>query len=142
MIRSWSESRMRLLMISAMPTLTNVRLVSRNWRIVHSVRRRISTLRSPLPPAFVFDIVSALNTSTVEVPDHPLVRMASCSEARRSWSQRGTRSGSSTVTIRSTGGIASVSRRAKTSSHHIWHRKIPYIFVRDGSYSLTRSRKE
>ena len=73
----------RLLMISTMPTPTKVRLVSRNWRLSHSARRCISTSRPPQPPAFVFDIVSILSASNVEVADSPLGRTVFCSEARR-----------------------------------------------------------
>ena len=54
-------------MISAMPTVTNVRLVSRNLRVAYPVRRCISTSPSPQPPAFVFDIVSASGASRVDV---------------------------------------------------------------------------
>ncbi|KAF9652803.1 HAD hydrolase [Thelephora ganbajun] len=43
-----------------MPTLINVRLISRNRRIADPVRRCISTSRSPQPPAFVFDIDGVL----------------------------------------------------------------------------------
>jgi len=66
------NTRMRpaqLLIISAMPTPTKVRLVSRNWRTPHLARRCISTPRPPQPPAFVFDIVSVWNPSGVEVAD-------------------------------------------------------------------------
>ncbi|KAF9787753.1 HAD hydrolase [Thelephora terrestris] len=49
-------------MISAMPTLTNVRFVrtSRNWRSQPPGRRCISTLLPPRTPAFVFDIDGVL----------------------------------------------------------------------------------
>jgi hypothetical protein len=98
------------LMISPMPTVTNVRLVSRNWRFARSARRCISTSRPPQPPAFVFDIVSAptlqIEEPWVEVADCASGRMVFCFEARPSWSRRETRLGFSTVTIRSTGSFA------------------------------------
>lgn len=131
----------RLLMIPAMPTLTKLRLVSRSWRIAYPVHRCISTSRSPQPPAFVFDIVGSLTASRIGVADHPLRRTAFCSEARRSWGRRGTRSGSFTVTIRSTGGLALIHKHVEPPSHYVSHREIPYIFVRDGSKDLMPSQK-
>lgn len=125
------------LMIPAMPTLTNVRLirVSLSQRNAHSIRRCISTSKPPQPPAFVFDIVSTTPTTTVqvEVAEHSSERMAYCSEVKRSWNQRGTHSGSFTVRTRLTGGLAWISERVKMSSHRLTHRKIPYIFVRHDS---------
>ena len=122
-------------------TLTNMRFTSRNWRIA-SLVRCISTSQSSQPPAFVFDIVGVPNTSRVVVADHPLGRMEFCSEARQSSSQRETHSESFTVTTPSTGPLARISERDELYSRCIAHRKIPYIFVREGSDGVTPWRSE